>query len=68
MEQMMSDGRNGSGLMAGSAGPGRHVRLAHWSDRKWKSSGFDCCVSTGGIRQEAASRQMTNPANTRRNW
>ena len=25
----MSDGRNGSGSMAGSAGLGRHVRLAH---------------------------------------
>ena len=37
---MMSDGRNGSSLMADSAGLGRDVRLARWVDRKCKSSGF----------------------------
>ena len=64
----MSDGRNGSGLMAGSAGLGRDVRLVHWVDRKWMSrAGLTACVSGGGVRQGAASRQMPNPAEPRRN-
>ena len=46
----MSDGRNSSGLMADSAGLGRDVRLAHWVDCEWESSGKTVCVSGGGVR------------------
>ena len=31
-------------------------------------SGLTAWVSAGGIRQGVASRQMPNPAETRRNW
>ena len=47
---------------------GRQVRPAPWVDRKWLSrAGKIAWVSVGGVRQGAASHQMPNPAEPRRN-
>ena len=61
-----TDGHDGPGLMADSAGLGWDVRLAHWVDHKWLSqAGETAWVSVGGVRQGAASLQMPNPAEPR---
>ena len=65
MEQMMSDERNGSGRMAGSAGSRETAGPPCSLSRSSVSRvGQMAWFSVGGVRQGAASCQMPNPAET----